>query len=29
MKPNDANGKLPPDERPFRVPVIVGSDRRQ
>jgi multimeric flavodoxin WrbA len=29
MKPNDANGKLPPAERPFRVLVISGSDRRQ
>jgi hypothetical protein len=29
MKPNDANGKLPPDARPFRVLIIAGSDRRQ
>lgn len=29
MKPNDDNGRLPPDERPFRVLVISGSDRRQ
>ena len=29
MKPNDANGKLPPDDRPFRVLLIAGSDRRQ
>jgi NADPH-dependent FMN reductase len=29
MKPNDENGKLPPDERPFRVLVIAGSGRRQ
>ncbi len=29
MKPNDENGKLPPDERPFRVLIIAGSDRRQ
>ena len=29
MKPNDENGTLPPDERPFRVLVIAGSDRRQ
>jgi len=29
MKPNDANGRLPPDERPLRVLVIAGSDRRQ
>jgi hypothetical protein len=29
MKPNDANGKLPPDARPFRVLLIAGSDRRQ
>lgn len=29
MKPNDANGALPPEERPFRVLVIAGSDRRQ
>ena len=29
MKPNDANGKLPPDDRPFRVLVLAGSDRRQ
>ena len=29
MKPNDDNGKLPPDQRPFRVLVIAGSDRRQ
>ncbi len=28
MKPNDENGRLPPDERPFRVLVIAGSDRR-
>jgi hypothetical protein len=29
MKPNDANGKLPTSERPFRVLVVSGSDRRQ
>lgn len=29
MKPNDENGKLPPSERPYRVLVIAGSDRRQ
>ena len=29
MKPNDENGKLPTAERPFRVFVISGSDRRQ
>ncbi len=29
MKPNDENGKLPTAERPFRVLIISGSDRRQ
>jgi len=29
MKPNDENGKRPSAERPFRVLVISGSDRRQ
>jgi hypothetical protein len=29
MKPNDENGKLPTSERPFRVLVISGSNRRQ
>jgi hypothetical protein len=29
MRPNDANGKLPPHDRPFRVLLIAGSDRRQ
>src|SRR5262245_27780041 len=29
MKPNDENGKLPTDRRPFRVLVLSGSDRRQ
>jgi multimeric flavodoxin WrbA len=29
MKPNDENGKLPPQARPFRVLVISGSQRRQ
>jgi len=29
MKPNDESGKLPTSERPFRVLVISGSDRRQ
>jgi len=29
MKPNDENGKLPVAERPFRVLIISGSDRRQ
>jgi len=29
MKPNDENGHLPPEERPFRVLLIAGSDRRQ
>jgi hypothetical protein len=26
MQPNDANGRLPPDKRPFRVLLISGSD---
>ena len=29
MKPNDENGKLPTSERPFRVLITYGSDRRQ
>ncbi len=29
MKPNDANGKLPTAQRPFRVLIIAGSDRLQ
>jgi len=29
MKPNDENGKLPTDKRPFRVLIIAGSGRRQ
>ena len=29
MRPNDASGRLPPDQRPFRVLVIAGSNRRQ
>ena len=29
MRPNDANGKLPPERRPFRVLVLAGSSRRQ
>jgi multimeric flavodoxin WrbA len=29
MKPDDTNGKLPLENRPFRVIVIAGSDRRQ
>jgi hypothetical protein len=29
MRPNDANGRLPPSERPFRVLIVAGSDRRQ
>jgi putative NADPH-quinone reductase len=29
MKPNDENGKLPTRDRPFRVLVISGSNRRQ
>ena len=29
MKPDDANGKLPIEKRPFRVLIIAGSDRRQ
>src|SRR4051812_31242478 len=29
MKPNDENGHLPTSERPFRVLIISGSDRRQ
>ena len=29
MKPNDANGARAPEDRPFRVLVIAGSDRRQ
>jgi hypothetical protein len=29
MKPNDANGNLPIEERPFRMLIIAGSDRRQ
>src|SRR4028118_1690265 len=29
MKPNDANAKLPTDQRPFRILIISGSNRRQ
>jgi len=29
LKPNDDNGKLPTAQRPFRVLVIAGSERRQ
>jgi hypothetical protein len=29
LKPNDENGRLPTSERPFRVLIISGSDRRQ
>jgi hypothetical protein len=29
MKPNDMNGKLPTSDRPVRVLLISGSDRRQ
>jgi hypothetical protein len=29
MKPNDANGKLPPERGPFRVLLTAGSNRRQ
>ncbi len=29
MKPNDTNGKLPLAQRPFRVLLLAGSDRRQ
>ncbi|MDQ2869970.1 MAG: hypothetical protein M3S32_04445 [Acidobacteriota bacterium] len=29
MKPDDANGKLPAAERPFRVLIVSGSNRRE
>ncbi len=29
MKPNDDNGRLPTPDRPFRVLIIAGSQRRQ
>lgn len=29
MFPNDENGKLPLEDRAFRVLLISGSDRRQ
>jgi NADPH-dependent FMN reductase len=29
MKPNDKNAKLPADQRPFRILIIAGSQRRQ
>lgn len=29
MKPNDNNAKLPSEQRPFRILIISGSDRRQ
>ncbi|HXG57057.1 MAG TPA: NAD(P)H-dependent oxidoreductase [Vicinamibacterales bacterium] len=29
MKPDNDNGKLPLDQRPFRVLILAGSDRRQ
>jgi hypothetical protein len=28
-KPDDSNGRLPPEQRPFRVLVISASQRRQ
>lgn len=29
MKPNDQNAALPPEQRPFRILIISGSERRQ
>ncbi|MGE4107336.1 MAG: NAD(P)H-dependent oxidoreductase [Bacteriovoracia bacterium] len=29
MRPNDSNGNLPTEKRPFRVLIIAGSNRRQ
>ena len=29
MKPDDANGSLPTAQRPFRVLILSGSNRRQ
>ena len=29
VRPNDENGNLPTEQRPFRVFIISGSDRRQ
>ncbi len=29
MQPNDEDGRLSPGERPFRVMLVSGSDRRQ
>jgi multimeric flavodoxin WrbA len=29
MKPNDENAKLAPEQRPFRILIISGSNRRQ
>jgi hypothetical protein len=29
VRPDDRNGSLPPEQRPFRVLLIAGSDRRQ
>lgn len=29
MRPNDDNGRLPTNQRPFRILIISGSDRRQ
>lgn len=29
MKPDDANGNLPPEQRPFRVLIVAASNRRQ
>lgn len=29
MKPDDNNGRLPVEQRPFRILIIAGSDRRQ
>ena len=29
MRPDDSNGNRPPGERPLRVLLIAGSDRRQ
>jgi hypothetical protein len=29
MKPDDSNGSKPPDQRPLRVLIIAGSQRRQ
>jgi hypothetical protein len=29
MKPNDDNARLDPDQRPFRILIIAGSQRRQ